>query len=57
MPEILREIVCPDGTQFTVYTDGTWTRETWDGSAVTDSTDSSTTPEEVLAKLGAASSV
>lgn len=36
---VAREIVCPDGTQYTVYTDGTWDENAWDGSHIRDSDD------------------
>jgi hypothetical protein len=49
-----REIVCPDGTQYQVFSDGTWIHETWDGQFVRSSMrdDNSTDPAEVVAKLG-----
>lgn len=53
LPEVLREIDAPDGTKYTVYSDGTWVCETWDGQFVKDSVLGSTTPEEVLARFGA----
>ena len=31
---LTRTIVCPDGTQFVVNSDGTWRQEAWDGSLV-----------------------
>lgn len=64
---VIRDIVCPDGTQFAVYADGTWAQSAWDGSPIRDSEDWLRTyyePEgqtdqtrdevrrEVLAKLG-----
>lgn len=40
---LLREVVCPDGTQFAVYEDGTWEQYCWDGSFVRDSSDHDST--------------
>lgn len=51
-PVVLREVVAPDGTVYTVYTDGHWDRTCWDGSFVGDDSDSSTTPAEVLLAYG-----
>lgn len=50
---LLAEVVCPDGTQFSVYEDGSYVRECWDGSFVSDSTGGSTTPTDVLARFAA----
>jgi len=45
-------VVCPDGTEYKVFPDGTWNRRSWDGLFVCDYSNASTTPEEVVAKLG-----
>ena len=49
---VLREIVCPDGTTYIVNEDGTWEHQSWDGHFVRDSAEASTTPSEVLEKIG-----
>lgn len=51
-PVTIREIVCPDGTQYRVFADGTWVHEAWDGSFVRNHEGASTDPDEVVAKLG-----
>ena len=56
-PVVVHEIVAPDGTQYRVYADGSWVHEAWDGTFVRDDENSSTTPEEVLAKLADAAPV
>lgn len=66
---VARELVCPDGTTFAVYEDGSWKQNTWDGLYVTDSrthkasvfadpteTDHAAARAEVVAKLGLATS-
>jgi len=50
-PILTHTVVCPDGTQYRVYSDGGWLQESWGGAFVRDETGASTTPAEVLAKL------
>ena len=52
VPTLAREIVCPDGTQYIVHADGAWVHETWGGQFIRDHSGSSTTQQEVIAKLG-----
>jgi hypothetical protein len=33
-PVIARTVVCPDGTEFVVMTDGSWYQQAWDGSPI-----------------------
>ncbi len=47
LASLIAFVAAPDGTQFWVYEDGSYARECWDGSLVSDSDTGSTTPAEV----------
>jgi hypothetical protein len=50
----VRQIQCPDGTQYLIWLDGSWVQSTWDGLHVrtdADQPESAITPEDVIKKF------